>query len=646
MDIMEHKCGWLKSSIEYNEDFKLDWHDPDELTDGYQLKWVGKDYARLQAGTKTETVIIPDEKHNEKENNKNSQNLFFTGDNLDVLKHLQNAYSNSIKMIYIDPPYNTGKEFAYSDKFEFSDKQLRNMLGLSDEEIRRLHTINGRSSHSAWLTFMYPRLKIARKLLTEDGVIFISIDDNEQANLKLLCDEIFGEANFISLLSIENNPKGRKNSNFIAVSNEYNLIYSKNKDKSYFVENIPKNIKDLVKDENGRYIHNSGKRVLVGENEFNAFVTDFESDKHYSVYYNIKRDDIIIKQEKELYQDEPLLSKNGYKRYISYNRGKFVENTYTKSKFLELYENNALDFKEDKIYEKNFSTTKRLKSCIVNEKYKAIINEAEAIFEIDIKTTSANTYLKTLFQVEENLFQASKNKGLINLFLTLFEEKNYAVLDFFAGSATTADAVMQLNAEDGGNRKYIMVQLPEPVKNNLSAKEAGFNTIDEIARKRIELAAEKIKKETAAVIDYGYKHYYVKNVDARTIDKIVEFDANENKLIPEDMVSEFNSEKADGEKVILTTWLIDDGYKLSQEIETKFIDGYKSYYVDNSVLYLIERGWTSNHTKTLLNMIGSREMNVNTIVLYGYSFTLESLRELEINTRTNLDNNVRIEKRY
>ena len=291
---------------------------------------------------------------------------------------------------------------------------------------------------------------------------------------------------------------------------------------------------------------------------------------------------------------------------------------------MELYENNALDFKEDKIYEKNFSTTKRLKSCIVNEKYKAIINEAEAIFEIDIKTTSANTYLKTLFQVEENLFQASKNKGLINLFLTLFEEKNYAVLDFFAGSATTADAVMQLNAEDGGNRKYIMVQLPEPVKNNLSAKEAGFNTIDEIARKRIELAAEKIKKETAAVIDYGYKHYYVKNVDARTIDKIVEFDANENKLIPEDMVSEFNSEKADGEKVILTTWLIDDGYKLSQEIETKFIDGYKSYYVDNSVLYLIERGWTSNHTKTLLNMIGSREMNVNTIVLYGYSFTLES----------------------
>ncbi|MBR1942241.1 site-specific DNA-methyltransferase, partial [bacterium] len=186
----------IKESIDFNEDFRLDWHDPDEATDGYQLKWIGKDYARLQAGTQTETVIIPDIKHNEKDENKNSQNLFFTGDNLEVLKHLQNAYSRSVNMIYIDPPYNTGKEFIYSDEFEFSDEQLENMLGLTDDEIKRLHSINGRSSHSAWLTFMYPRLKIARKLLTDDGIIFISIDDNEQANLKLICDEIFGEANF------------------------------------------------------------------------------------------------------------------------------------------------------------------------------------------------------------------------------------------------------------------------------------------------------------------------------------------------------------------------------------------------------------------------------------------------------------------
>ena len=163
----------LRDKWEYNQDFKLDWHDDKEAHDGYQLKWVGKNYARLQAGTKTETVIIPDTKHNEKEINQNSENLFFTGDNLEVLKHLQNAYAGKIKMIYIDPPYNTGSEFVYPDSFSFSDEQLKNMLGYSDEDIKRLHSINGKSSHSAWLTFMYPRLKIAKQLLTDDGVIFI-----------------------------------------------------------------------------------------------------------------------------------------------------------------------------------------------------------------------------------------------------------------------------------------------------------------------------------------------------------------------------------------------------------------------------------------------------------------------------------------
>ena len=196
----DNHCIGLKERIEFNQDFKLDWHDKDEIRDGYQLKWIGKDYARLQSGMMTETVIIPNNEHNNKEENKNSKNLFFTGDNLEVLRHLQNAYSNSIKMIYIDPPYNTGSEFVYNDTFEFSDEKLKEMLGFTDEEIKRLHTINGRCSHSAWLTFMYPRLKIAQKLLTEDGVIFISIDDNEQGNLKLLCDEIFREDNVDTMI--------------------------------------------------------------------------------------------------------------------------------------------------------------------------------------------------------------------------------------------------------------------------------------------------------------------------------------------------------------------------------------------------------------------------------------------------------------
>ena len=217
----------LRDKWEYNQDFKLDWHDDKEAHDGYQLKWVGKNYARLQAGTKTETVIIPDTKHNEKEINQKSENLFFTGDNLEVLKHLQNAYAGKIKMIYIDPPYNTGSEFVYPDSFSFSDEQLKNMLGYSDEDIKRLHSINGKSSHSAWLTFMYPRLKIAKQLLTEDGVIFISIDDNEQANLKLLCDEIFGEVNFIGTFIWRKKDGGGQSKEYFVIEHESIVVYRK-----------------------------------------------------------------------------------------------------------------------------------------------------------------------------------------------------------------------------------------------------------------------------------------------------------------------------------------------------------------------------------------------------------------------------------
>ncbi|WP_461251062.1 DNA methyltransferase [Treponema sp. R8-4-B8] len=163
-----------------------------EARDGYKLGFVGKDYARLQVGLKSETMIVPDCKHNSQPENANSCNVFITGDNIDALRHLANAYENQIKLIYIDPQYNTGEEFVYSDKFEFNDEKLKSILGYTDEEITRLKSIQGKSSHSAWITFMYPHLKIAQRLLKDDGVIFISIDDNEQANLKLIMDDIFG----------------------------------------------------------------------------------------------------------------------------------------------------------------------------------------------------------------------------------------------------------------------------------------------------------------------------------------------------------------------------------------------------------------------------------------------------------------------
>lgn len=181
--------------------------------EGYELKFLGKNYAKMLASLDTETVIVPDEAHNSLPENANSENVYISGDNLDGLKHLLKSYAGQVKCIYIDPPYNTGSDgFVYNDKFNFTAEDLTVKLSIDETQANHIidMTTHGRASHSAWLTFMLPRLQLARDLLDKDGVIFISIDDNEVSDLRLLCDDIFGAENFISCLSIENNPKGRQ----------------------------------------------------------------------------------------------------------------------------------------------------------------------------------------------------------------------------------------------------------------------------------------------------------------------------------------------------------------------------------------------------------------------------------------------------
>ena len=368
--------------------------------------------------------------------NGGQMNFLIEGDNLASLKLLEKTHKGKIDFIYIDPPYNTRKkDFIYDDVFV--DK-------------------NDLFAHSKWISFIKKRLNVAQKLLSDDGFIFISIDDNEHAHLKVLCDEIFGQDNFVGMFAVENNPKGRKNSNFISISNEYCLAYVKNANVGFFVENIPKDIKDLTQDENGNYVHNSGKRVLVGENEFNENVVDFNSDKHYTVYYKRDSHEVKIRKEQSVEEmDDNLLSK-GFERFYSYNSNGFVLNTYTADKLLKLFDHGALDFKNSKIYEKNFSTTIRIKSIISNKKYTAVINNKPTDYMIDVKTTSAKTELKNIFNSKESPFSNPKNTGLLKLLITLKEDKSITVLDFFAGSGTTGHAVMKLNAEDGGNRKFIL----------------------------------------------------------------------------------------------------------------------------------------------------------------------------------------------
>lgn len=612
--------------------------------ESYSLNWLGKSYAKILKDRQPETLLAEDIEHNQKPENQNSENILIQGDNLEVLKHLKHAYKNQIKMIYIDPPYNTGSDgFVYQDDRKFTPQQLVE-LGMDLEEAERVleFTAKKSNSHSAWLTFMYPRLKVAHDLLKDDGVIFISIDDNEQAQLKLLCDEVFGEENFVALLSVENNPKGRKNSKFISVCNDYCLIYALNYDKSYFVENVPKNINDLALDEFGNYVHNSGKRVLVGENDFNSLVSSFNSEKHYSVYFNTSTKDFIIKKEYKLDEIDLNLTSNGYARYISYQGNNFAENTYTAEKINQLFLENALEFKENKIYEKNFSTTIRLKSILSNKKYKGVVQNKKMDVEFDFKTTSAGTMLKNIFKIKNDIFSAPKNINFIQTLMTLIDDKDLTILDFFAGSGTTAHAVMQLNAEDKGNRKFICVQLPEPTDEKSEAYKAGYKTIFDITKARIEKSAVKIRqdfKETTA--DLGFKIFKTEphfqtalNTDFDPqIDFLPKTDLNDKQL-----------------HTLLTTWRVFDGCRLPEKVQNIDLVGYTAYYCRQH-LYLLASGFTSENVKALIERLDNdKDFVPERIVLFGENIDSVMQKELAQAVKTYANkkglNNLSVLARY
>ncbi|HOR18162.1 MAG TPA: site-specific DNA-methyltransferase [Bacilli bacterium] len=414
------------------------------------LNWIGKEKIITHHQDVRFRTLKKKYSYGEKSNN-----IIIHGDNLEGLKSLLPKYEGLVDCVYIDPPYNTGKkegQWVYSDNVD--DPRLLKWLGevVGNEE-------DDLSRHDKWLCMMYPRLKLIQKLMTNEAAIFISIDDNELYNLKLICDEIFGSSNFIGQLSVEINPKGRKNSKFISISNDYCLIYAKDKTRCYFLENIPKDKKDLSLDENGNLVHNSGKRVLVGENNFNKVVDNFDSDKHYSIYFHRALNNIVLKKETSIHDSDERLISKGFERFCSFNEDHFVENTYSKDKFIELFNEGALDFKNEKIYEKNFSTMIRMKTMLVNRKYQIYSNGIVINFEIDLKTTSAGTELKAMFKTKKPIFENSKNKTFIELLISLIDKKDALILDCFAGSGTTGHSVLDLNKKDGGTRSFIEIEM-------------------------------------------------------------------------------------------------------------------------------------------------------------------------------------------
>ena len=604
-------------------------HNINELSDGYQLNFIGKDYARRQASEMPSTVIVPDEKQNRGEG-KDSKNLFFTGDNLEVLRHLQANYTRKIDVIYIDPPYNTGNDdFVYPDAFEYSDEKLKEMFGIDDDEVKRLKSIQGKSSHSAWLTFMYPRLVLAKTLLADTGVIYVSIDDNELSNLKELMDHIFGEINFQSIISrLTGTPTGNGITKFVNMQ-DYILVYSKNSN-NFITNGIPLSEEQASiyneEDEVGRYLTRSLRRT-GGE--------DKREDRP-TMYFGVEAPDgsKIYPKGPSGYDSRWVVGPSTYQKMLKEGKIAWKKN---KDGEWQPYQKFYLDGRTQQpsnIWD-NFGNKKATKE------------------------------VRNLFKGEK-IFNYPKPVSLISQILKISFDEGSTILDFFAGSSTTADAVMQLNAQDSGHRKYIMVQLPEktytvnsdgkevPTKGGKVAYEAGFKSIDEISRERIRRAAAKIKADNDLTLpenfDGSFKHYRVVNPTKQTLEDIEDFDPDNTTLFT-DMVDSFSSKGLDiagdatGEQTILTTWLAKDGYSFDADIKKIDFDGYEASLVEDSRLYIINNGWSSENTKALLNKIGTHQITIQTIVLFGYSFNIADLRELEIGLKQ-LDSNINLLKRY
>lgn len=598
-----------------------------ELSEGYQLDFIGKDYARRQAGEMPSTVIVPDEKQNQGEG-KNSKNLFFTGDNLEVLRHLQNNYQNKIDVIYIDPPYNTGSDgFVYPDSFEYSDDKLKDMFGLDDDQVERLKSIQGKSSHSAWLTFMYPRLFLAKRLLSKKGIFLVSIDENEDTNLKELLDEIFGEANFIGQIIRKTRSTANDSSSGFNQQHESLYVYAQNI-QSAELKGEKKSLegyKNPDNDPRGPWSTADPSAKSGSESTF------FEIKNPYT--------GLIDLPPKGRYW---AFSKSTMENWIQ--NGKFV--------FKKQYSESQRGFFIKKYASKLKSTHKQVDSLFATDNI--FMNQA------------ATKYLRDKIFDGRDFFSSPKPVSFIKKIIQYSSHADSLVLDFFAGSSTTADAVMQLNAEDGGHRKFIMVQLPEktyhtnsdgsevPTKGGKAAYEAGFRSIDEISRERIRRAAKKIRQDNELTLpedfDGSFKHYRVVKPVKQTLEEIDDFDPNNTNLFT-NMVDGFSSNSlgidgdATGEETILATWLAKDGYSFDADVEEIKFSNYTAYKVEDNRLYLINEGWRAEQTKELLNKLGTYQLEIQSVVLFGYSFNVAELRELE-NGLKQLDSKVTLIKRY
>ncbi len=634
---------------------QLQYKEIDFTKESYGIDWLGKSYARLLACDPSTTLLTEDKTWNQKIENINSQNILIKGDNLEVLKHLANAYHQKIKMIYIDPPYNTGSDnFIYQDDRQYTIQQIKQLAGVEEEKAKKIHSfINSKSnSHSAWLTFMYPRLYIARQLLKNDGVIFISIDDNEVAQLKLLMDEIFGEENFVANVIVVNNLKGRNDATYFKDAHEYIVVYKK---QNFEIGSLELNDEQLaeynLEDEYG--IYKKGKTLQkTGDNS--------KEEDRPNLYYPI-----YVDKENNIYTYKPT-----NKDTIEILPKREMANgcwTWGKTKVENEKHNIFVSRSGDKI---TFYVKQRLElDGITRGKYcKSVLYKPEYNTGAGVQTL--NSLLNTEIKFKP------KSLNFIKDIIKISTSINDTILDFFAGSGTTADAVMQLNAEDLGNRNFILVQIPELIdqKKNKTAydfvKQLYENepnhepTIFDITKERIVRASQKIKTENIdnLILEKSKEIEKLQSqLDIENKEENIEKLKNDiEKLKNQDLgfkifetipiwenynleSTKFNTDqKLFDEKILtpqdietlLTTWKTFDNIQLTQNLKPIDLDGYTSYYFANK-LYLMHKGFETKNLISLLEQIdridNKKYFQPSTIIAFGYNFESKNLREISEN---------------
>lgn len=493
--------GAIRCAINFDILHQMLSADVAEGSEVYEFTWVGKKSAIVEASRPIRKTLRPCKEDSVDWDT--TENLYIEGDNLDVLKLLQESYLDKVKMIYIDPPYNTGHDFIYRDSFAHTQAEEDEQMGMFDEETgnRLFQNTDGNGRfHSDWCTMIYSRLLTARNLLSNDGIICISIDENEITNIRKICDEVFGQSQFVAQITLLCNPKGRSQDKYIANCHEYLLIYSKTELPSGSVS-IPKSDEEIgadypLFDENGhRY------RELELRNTHRDFGKFNRPKLYYPIY--VKHDGTVslekIESAIEVYPDWD----DGF-------QGCWTWGVEKASAEISLLVGKMVNGKM-KIYRKAYAYSDEERPL---KQVKSIWQD-KAFF-----TEKGQTIFNALFGSKGKIFQSPKSVDMIKQCILMSQAKDAIVLDFFSGSGTTANAVMQLNAEDGGTRKFIMIQIPEECSKDSEAFKAGYSTICEIGKERIRRAGSKIKGGsplTTQGLDVGFRVFKLADSNMRDV---------------------------------------------------------------------------------------------------------------------------------